>query len=61
MVIPWHPSVRVLGQIGCVLLKSSQIIKWIDLNQVACVDQAHKKIPNLGAMFGFVKEGILAM
>ena len=49
----------MLGQIGRVLLESSEVIEGIDFAQVAGVDQAHKQIPGLGAMFGFVEQSVL--
>lgn len=61
MIIPWHVVLGLLEQPGFVLLKHGQIEERIDLVKLAGVNEAHKEIPDVGAMFGLEEVGILSM
>jgi hypothetical protein len=46
---------------GFVLLKHGQIEERIDPVELAGVNEAHKEVPDVGAMFGLEEVGILSM
>ena len=51
----------MFGEIRRVLLKSNEVIKRIDFGQVAGMDYAHEQIPELGTVFGLLKQSIFPM
>jgi hypothetical protein len=61
MIIPGHVVVGLLEQPGFVLLKFAQIVEGIDSVELAGMNEAHKEVPDVGAMFGFEEVGILSM
>ena len=61
MIDPGHAVLGLLEQPGFVLLKLSEIVKGIDPVELTSVNEAHKEVPDIGAMFGFKEVGILSM
>jgi hypothetical protein len=61
LVVPGQPSARLGKQRRGVFLQGGQVIEGIDLGEVAGVDEAHEQVTDIGAMFGFVKEGVVAV
>ena len=61
MIVPGHVVLGFLEQPGFVLLKRAQIEEGIDPIELAGMNEAHKEIPDVGAMFGLEEVGILSM
>ena len=60
-VVPGQPFLGMFEQHRGVFDKCSDVVKGIDLCQVTGMDQAHKQIPDVGAVLGFIKQRIFSM
>ena len=60
-VVPGHPLGRVCFDVGMVALQPNEILEGIRPIELACVNQAHVKITDSGAVRSLVKHRILAM
>ena len=55
LIIPWHPILRVSPNLRSIFLKCREVIKGVDFSKAAGVDQAHKKITDICAVFGLIE------
>jgi hypothetical protein len=61
MIIPGQVVMGLFEHPGFVLLKHGQIEERIDPVELAGVNEAHKEVTDVGAMFGLEEVGILSM
>lgn len=61
LIIPGHPFGRFFEQCRSILQQSDQVIKGINLHQIAGMDQAHEHVPDIGPVLSPVKQRVFPM
>src|SRR6266851_3726795 len=60
-IVPRHPGLRILPQIGDMPLQLGQVIEWISPAQLCGVDEAHVQVANASAIPGLIEKRVLSV